>query len=123
MALAALVQSPTGPTLAQAQRVLWPKYESHKVVAAAVISEIVRGPDDRITLMVKPEPDSAIEPFWPTVPAMADRAEIGGYAVIYEDGFCSVSPGALFTNGYRRIDPTPEPPQSPPPKLPTPAGD
>ena len=123
MALAALVQSPADQTLGQAQQVLWPKYACHKVVAAAVIVGIERSGDGRITLIVNPHDDGLTEPFWTTVPGMAKTAEIGGYAVIYDDGFCSVSPGSVFTNGYTRIDPPPDAPPPPSPNLPTPAGD
>jgi len=109
-----LAQSDDADALGQAQLALWPKYESHKIVAAAVIVGIVRGAGGRITLMVKPEDETLPEPFWPSEAAMAERAEVGGYAVIYEDGFRSVSPGPAFTNGYTRMN-------APPRKLPTPA--
>jgi hypothetical protein len=116
-----LAQSSAAESLGQAQLLLWPKYESHKIVAAAVIVGIVRGAGGQITLMVKPEDETLPEPFWPTVAGMAKIAEIGGYAVIYEDGFRSLSPAAVFTTGYTRIDPPPPPPSIS--RLPTPAGD
>ena len=42
-------------------------------------------------------------PFHPTEPAMAARAEVGGYAVIYEDGYKSISPKKAFEEGYKLI--------------------
>jgi len=43
------------------------------------------------------------ERFDPTEPAMARRAEVGGYAVVYEDGFKSISPKKAFEDGYTRV--------------------
>lgn len=106
MSLAPLAQSGAAETLAQAQRVLWPHYECHKVVAAGIIVDIVHNfaMVGDTTLMVAPYDDiRAVEPFWPSEPAMAARAEIGGYAVIYEDGYRSVSPKAAFEAGYTPI--------------------
>jgi hypothetical protein len=44
-----------------------------------------------------------VEAFHPTEPAMVGRAEVGGYAVVYEDGFRSVSPKAAFEAGNIRL--------------------
>jgi hypothetical protein len=73
----------------------WPKYESHKVVQAMPITGIT---PDGIVLV-----GARHEPFHPTEPAMAKRAEVGGYAVQYEDGFKSVSPKKAFEDGYTRV--------------------
>lgn len=73
----------------------WPKYESHKVVQAMPITGIT--PDGVVLVGARHEP------FYPTEPGMAARAEIGGYAVIYEgDGFRSISPKKAFEEGYKR---------------------
>ena len=40
------------------------------------------------------------EPFVPTEPGMAKRAEVGGYAILYPDGFKSISPQKQFEEGY-----------------------
>lgn len=73
----------------------WPKYESHKVVRAMPITEIT---SDGVVLV-----GDQYEPFQPTEPAMAKRAEVGGYAVVYADGFRSVSPKKAFEEGYKRL--------------------
>lgn len=72
----------------------WPKYVSHKVVQAMPITGITPG---GIVLV-----GARHEPFHPTVPEMAAKAEVGGYAVRYEDGFQSVSPKKAFEEGYTR---------------------
>lgn len=85
----------------------WPKYESHKIVQAAKIVAIEPEPDVQgRVIWVRPdgvEFDSApIERFIPTVPGMADKAEVGGYAMLYPDGFKSISPAKAFEEGYTR---------------------
>jgi hypothetical protein len=75
----------------------WPEYESHKVVRAAKIVDITRTPDDELVIWVG---DYPYERFGPTVDAMAEKAEIGGYAVVYPDGFKSISPAKAFEEGY-----------------------
>lgn len=71
----------------------WPEYVSHKVIRAMPITDIL--PDG--TILVGDDR----ELFEPTVPAMADKAEIGGYAMLYPDGFKSISPRKAFEDGYR----------------------
>lgn len=73
----------------------WPKYESHKTVQAMPITGIT---PDGVVLV-----GATHERFDPTEPAMAKRAEVGGYAVIYEDGFKSISPKKAFEDGYTRV--------------------
>lgn len=78
----------------------WPAYVSHKVVRAAQIVAVDRSKDPAV-LMVQADDDSAIpEVFVPTEPGMANRAEVGGAAVVYEDGFRSISPQKAFEDGY-----------------------
>jgi hypothetical protein len=77
----------------------WPKYQSHKVVRAAKIVAIHddgEGPD---FLWVDPG-TGTLERFIPTEPAMMGRAQVGGYAVAYDNDFLSVSPKAPFEEGY-----------------------
>lgn len=84
----------------------WPKYESHKVVQAAKIVGVERK-GGVIVIWVRPagqEFDShGIDQFIPTVPGMADKAEVGGWAMLYPDGFKSISPEKQFDEGYTRI--------------------
>jgi hypothetical protein len=78
----------------------WPKYESHKVVQAAKIISTHNdfGEGGRF-LWVDPG-TGVLEKFSPTVDAMFDKAEVGGYAMLYPDGFKSVSPKQAFEDGY-----------------------
>lgn len=76
----------------------WPSWTSHKIVRAVPIvglRETADGVQVRVGL-----PDGTVEAFEPTEPHMARRAELGGYAVIYEDGYRSISPRAAFEGGY-----------------------
>jgi hypothetical protein len=70
----------------------WKQYQSHKIVTA---TQIIAVSTDGKTLLVEGD-----EIFEPTVPAMAEKASLGDYAVIYEDGYKSVSPAAAFEDGY-----------------------
>jgi hypothetical protein len=83
----------------------WPEYESHKVVRAARIVRI-HEPDGHNTTRlfeVQPEPDDLTwEVFLPSVPAMGERAAVGDFAVLYPDGFRSISPAKAFEEGYTR---------------------
>lgn len=73
----------------------WPKYESHKIVQAMPITGIAH---DGVVLV---GPNH--ERFDPTEPAMTKHAEVGGYAVLYSDGFKSISPKKAFEDGYTRV--------------------
>jgi hypothetical protein len=79
----------------------WPEYVSHKVVRAAKIVRISDDGEGGTYLVVSPAPGFE-EPFHTTEPAMMARAEVGGYAVVYEGGFRSVSPAKAFEEGYTR---------------------
>ena len=87
----------------------WPKYESHKIVQAAKITrieEINSGSGIGIlqVRIIWVRPDGAPEEeFVPTEPAMVARAEVGGYAMLYPDGFKSISPAKAFEDGYTRV--------------------
>lgn len=77
----------------------WPKYRSHKIVEAARITLI----DDYGTIWVRSAPTAPVQPFQPTVEGMAKTAEVGGFAIIYEDGFKSISPARVFLDGYSEV--------------------
>jgi hypothetical protein len=81
----------------------WQRYESHKIVQAAPIFDVLDSGGE-IAILVKPYGDDTVERFYPTEPAMAARADIGGYAVIYEDGYRSVSPQSAFESGYTKVE-------------------
>lgn len=80
----------------------WPKYTSHKVVQAAKIVWVSTGNAPGATRQIHVDPlgNGVVEAFAPNVPAMAEKARVGDYAIIYEDGFRSVSPARAFEDGY-----------------------
>ena len=85
----------------------WPAYRSRKIVRAAKIELVMRdAAGNAALLMVRPDPNGALVPFTPTVTAMLEQAEVGGYAVVYEPdakhptGYQSVSPAQAFLDGY-----------------------
>jgi hypothetical protein len=88
----------------------WPKYESHKIVQAARIILVDRDPTG-IVIMVDPDPNSGnpnlpqsatgtCERFEPTMPEMAKNAQVGDWAMLYPDGYKSISPRKQFEGGY-----------------------
>jgi hypothetical protein len=81
----------------------WPQYQSHKIVRAAPIVGIAASDQDGVIILVKPGDDEP-EEFYPNVAAMAEGAKPGDYAVVYEDGYRSISPKAAFEDGYTRIE-------------------
>lgn len=81
----------------------WPEYESHKIVRAAKIVEVIINKDGTAAVLVRAHDDAPVEHFHPREPAMALRAEVGGYAVIYEDGYRSISPAKAFEEGYTPV--------------------
>lgn len=110
MLLGHLTYEPAEVTISKAREALgdtevsnWPRYESHKIVQATPIVAIRTSSIEGRILFVQPHPDQPIERFEPTEPAMAARAEIDGYAVIYSDGFRSVSPKKAFEDGYTLV--------------------
>ena len=88
-----------------------PRYKCHKEVWALKIAYIERRSerlkpneeDDGAALIVPA--DAGYLPFW------VDRAyrqkhnpQIGGYYVVYEDGYTSFSPARAFEAGYTRME-------------------
>jgi hypothetical protein len=81
----------------------WPEYRSHKIVRAAkIVNQELDKAGNIIALEVDPG-DGAKEWFKATEPAMTARGELGGYAVIYDDGYKSVSPAKIFEDGYTKV--------------------
>lgn len=86
-----------------------PKYECHKIVHALKIAKIVRdgeGEPDRDTdgsAMITPCEDG-YAPFKVDFAYMVKhKPEVGGYYVVYADGYKSFSPASAFELGYTRI--------------------
>lgn len=85
-----------------------PKYLCHKTVHALKIAVITRNNADDpsaetdgtaiITLA-----DEGYEPFMVDAAYMhKHKPEVGGYYVVYDDGYKSFSPAAAFEGGYTR---------------------
>lgn len=82
----------------------WPKYQSHKIVRAAKIVAVHDDGDGVTFLWVDPGTGN-LEKFIPTEAAMLARAQVGGYAVVYDDNdFRSVTPKAPFEEGYTALE-------------------
>lgn len=88
-----------------------PKYKCHKEVWALKIKEIVLDADvvakeNRETnggALITPE-ESMYAPFVVDHDYMfKHKPEVGGYYVVYQDGYKSFSPAKAFENGYTRI--------------------
>ena len=99
----------------------WPKYTCRKIVQATPIvwiGEILANMLVNVKLpaviLVEPYGDGVWEAFLPTEPAMIEHAEVGAYAVVYDDGYRSVSPKAAFEAGYDLIAPPEPAPPAPP---------
>ena len=87
---------------------LYPQYQCHKKVSAFKIGSIEQGsiPSPAFpqgSWVIRPD-----DPFLPTLEVGHDWFSkhaplVGGYVVIYEDGYQSFSPAQAFESGYRRI--------------------
>lgn len=78
-----------------------PRYECHKIVHALKIA-ILRRDDDGILVMYPVE--SGYEPIKLTPSYVENHApQVGGYYVVYQDGYKSWSPAEAFEAGYTRI--------------------
>jgi hypothetical protein len=82
-----------------------PQYQCHKLVRAAKILRIRPAPADGQC----PELVLAIDGFEQVVPvstAFLDKyvPQVGGYLVVYDDGYRSFSPAAAFEAGYTRLE-------------------
>jgi hypothetical protein len=86
-----------------------PRYQSHKRAWALKIKEIRQAPADQERLnaggdwYIVPE-----EKFSPILVGHDDfivrhKPEVGGYYVVYDDGYKSYSPAEPFEAGYTRI--------------------
>lgn len=79
-----------------------PKYKCHKEVHAFKIAKIETGAADG-SAMITPE-DDGFAPFGVDNDYMLEhKPEVGGYYVVYADGYKSFSPAEPFEDGYTRI--------------------
>ena len=78
-----------------------PKYKCHKEVCALKIKSIVRESDG--SAIITPE-EEGYDPFRVEPDYInKHKPQIGGYYVVYKDGYKSFSPANAFEEGYSRI--------------------
>jgi len=81
-----------------------PRYKCHKEVWALKIAAIEREPRTNLGAAIITPMDDGYTPF--TVDAeyiLKHQPSVGGYYVVYEDGYKSFSPGQAFEEGYTRL--------------------
>jgi hypothetical protein len=77
-----------------------PKYQCHKTVHALKIAGIVGDVTGVYFTSTEPGFERVhLSPEFTT----KHKPEVGGYYVVYEDGYQSYSPAAAFESGYTRI--------------------
>lgn len=87
----------------------WPRYRSHKIVQAVPIVAITYIGTPQARLYVQATQEGMLEQFSPTVGAIAEKAQVNDLAIRYTgDGYKSVSPRAVFDDGYTLIVVDPE---------------
>lgn len=89
-----------------------PKYKCHKEVWALKISDII--PDSRIAQLENRETDGSYalkfsDYGYAAIKVNSEyvrkhKPEVGGYYVVYEDGYKSYSPAKPFEDGYTAIN-------------------
>ena len=86
---------------AQAQKEM-PRYKCHKEVHALKIKDITWAPGGPARIWPA---DDGFSPFEVPMEYLEHHnPRIGGYYVVYKDGYTSFSPAAAFEEGYTRID-------------------
>ncbi len=78
-----------------------PKYKCHKEVWALRIARVIMGDDGCGLLQFEEGQFAGIE----MVPEWMNKhiPQVGGYYVVYDDGYKSYSPAKAFEEGYTRI--------------------
>lgn len=91
-----------------------PRYQSHKIVhALKIVGLSVEGRDGAVlgdcSLWMESDPAEGFAPILLSPEYVAKhQPKVGGYYVVYEDGYASWSPGDVFEAGYTRISPKEE---------------
>lgn len=81
-----------------------PKYKCHKEVWALKIKEIEQHEIDVESYIITPE-DVGYAPFVVgSEYVLKHKPEVGGYYVVYKDGYKSFSPAEAFEDGYTLIN-------------------
>lgn len=73
-----------------------PQWQCHKVVRAAQIESINDQHREKPVLMLTGGFRVEVDATW----INRHQARVGGYYVVYEDGYASYSPQAAFESGY-----------------------
>ena len=78
-----------------------PRYKSHKTVHALKIKGVNAIDDGSIVLTFEEQNYAGLkrDNEW----AVKHKPEVGGYYVVYADGYTSYSPAKAFEEGYTRI--------------------
>lgn len=80
-----------------------PRYKSHKQVRALKINWMMLDPPNLGGGVIVPE-EPGYAPFRVEAAYMdKHQPEVGGYYVVYDDGYKSFSPAKAFEEGYTRI--------------------
>lgn len=93
-------------TIGDKAEVELPRYKSHKEVWALKIKDISLGHmhDDGTEYAVLTSEDSGYAPFEVSKKYIdKHHPEVGGYYVVYKDGYKSFSPAEAFEDGYTRV--------------------
>lgn len=86
-----------------------PKYKCHKVVHALKIKDIkIQNEEDPSaetdgSAVITPEEEEFSSFYVERDYMQKHKPEVGGYYVVYEDGYKSYSPAKAFEDGYTRI--------------------
>ena len=78
-----------------------PTYRCHKEVWALKIEEIATGTDGA---MITPVEEGYAPFFVDGAYLEKHKPEVGGYYVVYKDGYKSFSPAEAFEDGYTKVD-------------------
>lgn len=83
-----------------------PRYECHKKVWALKISEIEysQGEPDTVFANITPAEEGYSKFVVDEEYLNRHKPKVGGYYVVYEDGYKSFSPAAAFEGGYTRMN-------------------
>ena len=80
-----------------------PKYQCHKIVHAAKITEIQKYENDGVESRTMVFGDIGGKRFLTNVWRERFQPEVGGYYVVYDDGYTSYSPAGPFEAGYTKL--------------------
>lgn len=84
-----------------------PRYRCHKIVRAAKITRVSYGNGGTLLTVAVPRPggrqesaELAVSTEW----SQKHNPDVGGYVVVYADGYTSFSPAEAFEAGYTLLE-------------------